>query len=91
VVIDPDAEVQAAIWDVFTSFAACGSADGVVAAFAGQRFPLLNCEVANSKPDDGVLFIRPTVSCPSVITASAYVAPPTQGGNSAPSPAADRK
>src|SRR5438034_3573620 len=40
VVIDPDAEVQAAIADVFTAFAACGSAYGVVAAFAGRRFPL---------------------------------------------------
>ena len=33
-VIDPDAEVQAAIADVFTAFAACGSAYGVVTAFA---------------------------------------------------------
>jgi excisionase family DNA binding protein len=40
VVIDPDAEVQAAIRDVFAAFAACGSAYGVVAAFAGRRFPL---------------------------------------------------
>ncbi len=40
VVIDPDAEVQAAVADVFTAFAACGSAYGVVAAFAGRRFPL---------------------------------------------------
>ena len=40
VVIDPDAEVQAAIRDVFAAFAACGSAYGVVAAFAGPRFPL---------------------------------------------------
>jgi len=40
VVIDPDAEVQAAIADVFAAFAACGSAYGVVAAFAGRRFPL---------------------------------------------------
>ena len=39
-VIDPDAEVQAAIRDVFAAFAACGSAYGVVAAFAGRRFPL---------------------------------------------------
>ena len=38
--IDPDAEVQAAIRDVFAAFAACGSAYGVVAAFAGRRFPL---------------------------------------------------
>jgi DNA invertase Pin-like site-specific DNA recombinase len=40
VVIDPDAEVQAAIRDVFAAFAACGSAYGVVAAFAGRKFPL---------------------------------------------------
>jgi DNA invertase Pin-like site-specific DNA recombinase len=40
VVIDPDAEVQAAIRDVFAAFAACGSAYGVVGAFAGRRFPL---------------------------------------------------
>ena len=40
VVIDPDAEVQAAVADVFTGFAACGSAYGVVAAFAHRRFPL---------------------------------------------------
>jgi DNA invertase Pin-like site-specific DNA recombinase len=40
VVIDPDAEVQAAVADVFTAFAACGSAYGVVAAFADRRFPL---------------------------------------------------
>src|SRR5207247_10210829 len=40
VVIDPDAEVQAAIRDVFAAFAASGSAYGVVAAFAGRRFPL---------------------------------------------------
>ena len=40
VVIDPDAEVQAAIGDVFAAFAACGSAYGVVAAFADRRFPL---------------------------------------------------
>src|SRR5260370_15583293 len=40
VVIDPDAGVQAAIRDVFAAFAACGSACGVVAAFAGRRFPL---------------------------------------------------
>ena len=40
VVIDPDAEVQAAIRDVFAAFAACGSAYGVVAAFASRRFPL---------------------------------------------------
>jgi DNA invertase Pin-like site-specific DNA recombinase len=40
VVTDPDAEVQAAIADVFAGFAACGSAYGVVAAFAGRKFPL---------------------------------------------------
>ena len=40
VVIDPDAEVQAAIRDVFAAFAACGSAYGAVAAFSGRRFPL---------------------------------------------------
>ena len=40
VVIDPDAEVQAAVRDVFSAFAACGSAYGVVAAFAGRKFPL---------------------------------------------------
>lgn len=40
VVIDPDAEVQAAISDLFTAFTACGSAYGVVAAFTTRRFPL---------------------------------------------------
>jgi DNA invertase Pin-like site-specific DNA recombinase len=40
VVIDPDAEVQAAIRDLFAAFAACGSAYGVVAAFTQRRFPL---------------------------------------------------
>ena len=40
VVTDPDAGVQAAVRDVFAAFAACGSAYGVVAAFAGRRFPL---------------------------------------------------
>jgi len=40
VVIDPDAEVQAAIRDVFAAFTACGSAYGVVAAFKDRRFPL---------------------------------------------------
>src|SRR5438874_1057865 len=39
-VIDPDAEVQAAIADVFSAFTACGSAYGVVAAFADRKFPL---------------------------------------------------
>jgi excisionase family DNA binding protein len=40
IVADPDAEVQAAVRDVFAAFAACGPAYGVVAAFAGRRFPL---------------------------------------------------
>jgi DNA invertase Pin-like site-specific DNA recombinase len=40
IVIDPDVEVQAAIRDLFAAFAACGSAYGVVAAFAERRFPL---------------------------------------------------
>ena len=40
IVIDPDAEVQAAIRDLFAAFTACGSAYGVVAAFAGRKFPL---------------------------------------------------
>ncbi len=40
IVIDPDAEVQAAIADVFAAFTACGSAYGVVAAFKDRRFPL---------------------------------------------------
>lgn len=40
VVIDPDAEVQAAIRDLFAAFTARGSAYGVVAAFADRRFPL---------------------------------------------------
>src|SRR5437763_4007829 len=40
IVIDPDAGVQAAIRDVFAAFTACGSAYGVVAAFARRRFPL---------------------------------------------------
>lgn len=39
VAIDPDAEVQAAVADVFAGFAAAGSAYGVVAAFADRRFP----------------------------------------------------
>src|SRR5689334_18990967 len=39
-VIDPDEEVAAAVTDVFTAFAATGSAYQVVAAFAGRRFPL---------------------------------------------------
>ena len=40
VIVDPDAEVQAAISDLFAAFAACGSAYGVVAAFVDRRFPL---------------------------------------------------
>jgi excisionase family DNA binding protein len=40
VVIDPDAEVAAAIHDLFAAFATCGSAYGVVSAFTGRRFPL---------------------------------------------------
>ena len=40
IVIDPDAEVQAAIRDVFAAFTACGSAYAVVAAFASRKFPL---------------------------------------------------
>ena len=39
VVIDPDAEVAAAVADVFTAFIATGSAYGVAGAFAGRRFP----------------------------------------------------
>lgn len=40
IVIDPDAEVQAAIRDVFAAFEATGSAYAVVGAFADRRFPL---------------------------------------------------
>jgi DNA invertase Pin-like site-specific DNA recombinase len=39
-VMDPDAEVQAAITDVFTHFTATGSAYGVVTAFKDRKFPL---------------------------------------------------
>jgi DNA invertase Pin-like site-specific DNA recombinase len=39
IVKDPDEEIQAAISDVFAAFTAAGSAYGVVAAFAGRRFP----------------------------------------------------
>jgi len=39
-VIDPDEEVATAVADVFAAFTATGSAYGVVAAFAGRRFPL---------------------------------------------------
>jgi DNA invertase Pin-like site-specific DNA recombinase len=40
VIVDPDAEVQAAVADLFTAFTACGSAYGVVAAFKDRTFPL---------------------------------------------------
>ena len=40
IVIDPDDEVRAAVRDVFSAFAACGSAYGVVDAFRERRFPL---------------------------------------------------
>jgi DNA invertase Pin-like site-specific DNA recombinase len=40
IVIDPDDEVQAAVADVFAAFGACGSAYGVVDAFAGPPAPL---------------------------------------------------
>ena len=39
-VIDPDAEVHAAVTDVFAAFRTGGSAYQVVAAFKGRRFPL---------------------------------------------------
>jgi DNA invertase Pin-like site-specific DNA recombinase len=39
VATDPDAEVRAAVADIFACFAATGSAYGVVAAFAGRKFP----------------------------------------------------
>jgi DNA invertase Pin-like site-specific DNA recombinase len=39
-IIDPDAEVQAAVADVFAAFRSGGSAYQVVAAFKGRRFPL---------------------------------------------------
>src|SRR6266536_232452 len=38
-VTDPDAEVRAAVADIFACFLAAGSAYGVVAAFAGRKFP----------------------------------------------------
>ena len=38
--IDPDAEVQAAVRDLFAAFRAGGPAYQVVAAFKGRRFPL---------------------------------------------------
>jgi DNA invertase Pin-like site-specific DNA recombinase len=40
IVIEPDAEVQAAIRDLFAAVTVCGSACGLVAAFADRRFPL---------------------------------------------------
>jgi DNA invertase Pin-like site-specific DNA recombinase len=40
IVIDPDAEVQTAIRDLFAAFDQTGSAYGVVAVFAERRFPL---------------------------------------------------
>jgi excisionase family DNA binding protein len=40
IVIDPDAEVQAAIRDMFAACAACGPACQVAAAFKDRRFPL---------------------------------------------------
>lgn len=39
VVMDPDAEVAAAVADVFTAFVATGSAYGVAGAFTARRFP----------------------------------------------------
>ena len=39
-VMDPDAEVQAAVADLFAAFRGGGSAYQVVAAFKGRRFPL---------------------------------------------------
>jgi excisionase family DNA binding protein len=39
-VVDPDAEVAAAVADVFAAFRSGGSAYQVVAAFKGRRFPL---------------------------------------------------
>ena len=38
-IIDPDQEVQAAISDLFRTFAQTGSAYGVVGSFQGRRFP----------------------------------------------------
>jgi DNA invertase Pin-like site-specific DNA recombinase len=38
--VDPDAEVQAAVRDLFAAFRAGGSAYQVVSAFKGRRFPL---------------------------------------------------
>jgi DNA invertase Pin-like site-specific DNA recombinase len=39
IVLDPDAEVAAAVSDVFAAFEATGSAYGVAGVFAGRRFP----------------------------------------------------
>ena len=39
-IVDPDAEVHAAVADVFAAFRAGGSAYQVVAVFKGRRFPL---------------------------------------------------
>src|SRR5215475_6258499 len=38
-VLDPDEQVRAAVADVFATFAATGSAYGVVAALRGRPFP----------------------------------------------------
>jgi excisionase family DNA binding protein len=38
-IMDPDQEVQAAIFDLFKAFLAAGSAYGVLGVFAGRRFP----------------------------------------------------
>ena len=38
-IIDPDQEVQAAIYDLFKAFGQAGSAYGVVRIFSGRRFP----------------------------------------------------
>jgi excisionase family DNA binding protein len=38
-IIDPDEEVQAAIYDLFKAFGQAGSAYGAVGVFAGRRFP----------------------------------------------------
>src|SRR5258705_4667371 len=49
VIVDPDAEVQAAICDLFAAFAPGGSAYGGVAAFAGWPVPLR----AHDRPSSG--------------------------------------
>ena len=38
-IIDPDQEVQAALYDLFRAFEQAGSAYGVLGIFAGRRFP----------------------------------------------------